>query len=138
MSKVYAVTNPHKLNKRNELVPSWPDLRLQAEEYGEVEFLLSPNAAPWAPAKIIVELYEKLRGFRGDKDYLLLIGNPILIGLTCAVAARITGGRARMLQWNGRDMKYIPVEAVIWEDEEDAALRIGSELRRKGEASYED
>ena len=85
-----------------------------AEEFGEIEFLLSPTAAPWSPEPVIAELREKLSGFSQD-DYLLLSGNPVLMALASMIAAD-EAGTVNFLQWHGRDRRYIPVTAEIWLD----------------------
>ena len=105
---VFAVQQPHRWNGK-KLVPTF-DLR-PAEEYGEIEFLLSPSAAPWDTVSIVDELQEKLHNYT-DEDYLLLIGNPVLIGLTVAIAANMNGA-VNCLQWSGKDKKYICVSANI-------------------------
>jgi len=38
-----------------------------------------------------------------------LIGNPVLIGITCTVAAAQNKGSVRLLQWSGKNKKYIPI-----------------------------
>lgn len=85
-----------------------------AREYGELHYLLSPTAAPWSTETIIADLYRELDDF-GDEDFLLMIGNPALIGLATAVAADINGGKIKFLQWHGKDRKYYPVDAKIYE-----------------------
>lgn len=84
-----------------------------AEEFGSIEFLLSPKAAPWSPVPVIAELREKLSGFSQD-DYLLLSGNPILMAIAASIAAD-EAGTVNFLQWHGRDRRYIPVAAPIWD-----------------------
>lgn len=84
-----------------------------AEEFGSIEFLLSPTAAPWSPAPIIAELREKLSGF-SQNDYLLLSGNPVLMGIAACIAAD-EAGTVNFLQWHGHDQRYIPVAAPIWD-----------------------
>lgn len=110
--RVFVVQQHVRWDKeRQELVPKF-DLE-PAAEYGELEFLLTPNAAPFNSAPIIRELREKLADFCDD-DYLLLVGNPCLIGFASAVAADWNDGRVKFLQWSGKDQKYIPVEAELF------------------------
>ena len=105
---VYVVQNPYKWDaQKQELVKKY---NLEpAEEYGDLVFLLSPTAAPFNPTPIIKELKENLTNFT-DEDYLLLIGNPVLIGLAVAIAADTNEGNAKLLQWSGKDKKYLSIQ----------------------------
>lgn len=81
-----------------------------AEVFGDIQFLLSSGASPFTPESIVLELKAKLAGYNSDCDWLLLVGNPCLIGMVVAVAAQSGGGRVNMLQWSGRSANYIPVK----------------------------
>jgi hypothetical protein len=85
-----------------------------AEKFGDLKFLLTPTAAPWATDSIINDLWDALEDF-GDDDYLLMVGNPVLCGLAAAVACDVNKGRIRFLQWNGRQKVYTPIEAQVFE-----------------------
>ena len=37
-----------------------------------------------------------------EQDYLMCIGDPVLIGIATAIAARNTGGVVNLLKWNRR------------------------------------
>ncbi len=78
-----------------------------AEDYGQIKFLLSPSASPFRCEGIVEELHVKLKDFTED-DYLLLIGNPILIGVVTAIAAKYCEV-ITFLQWSGKDNRYLPV-----------------------------
>lgn len=80
-----------------------------AEVFGEIKELLSPNAKPFTPGPIISELYTNLEKFN-DSDYIICIGNPILIAVAAAIAADVNEGRMKLLQWNQTHEKYIPVD----------------------------
>lgn len=107
MRKVFVVQNQHRWSAQHEgFVPKF-DLT-PAEQFGELVYLLSPTAAPFHPEPIIREMKAKLKDFaRGD--HLLLVGNPILIGFAVALAAQRTGGVVSLLQWSGKDQRYIQV-----------------------------
>ena len=106
MSIVYVVQRQHKMNHATSTLTPKFDLS-SAEEYGTLEFLLSPNTRPFKPEKIVSVLREKLQNYTSD-DYLLLIGNPVLIGMTVAVAADLNAGYVQVLQWSNR--KYILIQ----------------------------
>lgn len=112
-----------KLTPKHDLTP--------AEQFGEIVYLLSPTASPFNPQPLIADLHAKLFDFSPD-DYVLLVGNPVLIGLTVAVAADYNDGSVKMLQWSGSSHSYRPVSVVdifasdpgadILESEEDTDL----------------
>ena len=85
-----------------------------AEEHGELKYLLTPTASPFHPETLMPELWDRLKDF-SDADALLLIGNPILIGWATAIAADANNGHVTLLQWHGRDRKYIPVTAQVFD-----------------------
>ena len=109
MSKVYVVQNQHRWDRDKQRFEPKFDLT-PAEEFGELVYLLSPTAAPFRPEPVIQELREKLKDYR-EGDHLLLVGNPVLIGFAVTVAADANGGRVSLLQWSGKDQRYIAVEA---------------------------
>lgn len=114
MSKVFVVQHQHMWDKEsNRLVPKF-DLS-PAYEFGELEFLLSPSASPFSPEPIIEELHEKLSIY-SDDDYILLIGNPCLIGFVVTIAADYNEGRVKLLQWSGKHRSYIEIQAELFND----------------------
>lgn len=107
MSQVYVVQNQHRWDaNQRQFVPKF-DLTA-AEEYGKLEFLLSPTAAPFRAGPLIAELQEKLSKIEPE-DYVLLIGNPVLIGIAVAIAAGYNQGNLNVLQWSGKDGRYLVV-----------------------------
>lgn len=109
---VYIVQDHRRYNRDTGEYESVHDLA-PAEEYGTLKYLLSPTAAPWSPETVLPDLWAGLRDF-GDADHLLLTGNPVLIGWATAVAADYNDGRVSLLQWHGRDRRYIPVTAQVF------------------------
>jgi len=86
-----------------------------AMRYGEVVPLLPSNAqVAFSPYPIIRSLRHKLVKMRPD-DYLLLTGDPVLIGLCCSIAAMYNGGVYRVLKWDKRERLYIPITLDITE-----------------------
>lgn len=108
---VYVVQNQKHLNDRSGALEPKFDLSTAAK-YGPLVDLLSPTARPFSPAHVIGVLREKLGAF-SDTDYLLLIGNPALIGFTVAIAAEANEGRVKLLQWDGRKKEYVPIVADL-------------------------
>lgn len=113
MNRVFVVQNQHRWNRdKGELEPKF-DLA-PAEEYGEIRYVLGPTASPFSPDTVLPEMMEVLQDF-GPGDHLLLIGNPILIGWATALAADANEGDISLLQWSGKDQKYISVEATLFD-----------------------
>lgn len=110
---VYVVQDSRRYDNTSGQYVSVHDLS-PAEEFGQLKYLLTPTAAPWKPESILDDLWDKLEGFCDD-DYLLMVGNPVLCGLATAIACDINGGRIRFLQWNGRERRYTPVEAQVFD-----------------------
>ena len=113
---VYVVQKQHKWDREKEAYVPKFDLS-QAEHFGTLRYLLSPTAAPYRTESVLSDLHEGLKEYTPN-DYLLLIGNPILIGCAATIAADYGGGSVRFLQWSGRDQTYIPILAEIFETEE--------------------
>ncbi len=111
---VFVVQDHRRYNRDSGEYESVHDLT-PAEEYGEIRYLLTPTAAPWNPSSVLSDLREALADYNSG-DYLLLTGNPILIGWATAIAADVNDGYVNLLQWHGRERKYIPVGAQIFDD----------------------
>lgn len=110
--RVFYVQNTRRTDRRTGELTLKHDLT-SAEEFGDLVQLLSPTARPDS-AGVVRELREKLRGIE-RRDYLLLVGNPALIGYAAAIAADHLGGHLRLLQW-GND-RYRVLTEQLWEDE---------------------
>lgn len=110
---VFVVQKQMRFDDRTgELVPRFKTLD-KAERFGDLEYLLSPSAHPFNPANIIGDLHEKLKNF-SDEDFLLLIGNPALIGMATAVASHYNSGRVKLLQWSGRQSDYAEISVRMF------------------------
>ncbi len=108
---VYAVQSPRRRDNRTGQMVDKYDLT-PAEAFGSVEALLSPTAKPFNPQPIIDELYIKLEHF-SDEDYIICIGNPILLSLAVSIAGDINDGRVKLLQWHGLKQEYVAVETDL-------------------------
>lgn len=108
MSKVYVTQVPHRLNRKTgELEPL--DLSA-AEEWGELNVILTPGANPFTSMdSIIDDLHASLQGITPD-DYLVLVGNPAIMSAMAGIAADYCDGKLKVLQWHGKQRKYNLVE----------------------------
>lgn len=108
MSKVFVVQSTHRWDDEAKMLVPKFDVG-PAREYGHLVFLLGSNAAPFNSAPVIEELKHKLSEIT-EQDYLLLMGNPALIGFAATIAANTLGGKLRLLQWSGKERRYLVVE----------------------------
>lgn len=106
--KVFVIQNQHRWSPEQKgFVPKY-DVS-SAKIFGELREVLSPTASPFKPAMVLPDIQKALCDFTDD-DHLLLIGNPILIGMCVAIAAVANAGRVNLLQWSGKESKYICVK----------------------------
>jgi len=122
MSKVYVIQDQLRKDKTSGKLVSKFDLK-DAERYGTIEFLLGPGARPFSPEHVIAQLERKLKSYTPE-DWLLLIGNPCLIGFAVAVASVVARGRVRLLQWDGMAGEYRPIHAKLPTELSDEDLEI--------------
>ena len=87
----------------------------RAEKYGKLKVLLKENTQiVLSPGPIIFELRRLLKDYTSN-DYLLLSGDPAVIGLACAIASDINNGRFNLLKWDRREKVYYPLEIDLYE-----------------------
>ena len=81
-----------------------------ADKFGDLEVMLPDRQQIiFSAGPLVVELRKKLRDF-SDNDYLLLIGDPAIIGVCCAIAAEYNNGKFKVLKWDKRDYRYYDIE----------------------------
>lgn len=87
---------------------------VDAMRYGTVKGPLLPATDNLflSTQPVIRKLRRELRNFN-DNDYLLLIGDPNIIGVACAVAASINRGRFKTLKWDREQRRYYPAECDV-------------------------
>ena len=86
-----------------------------AANYGTLKFLLPElSQIIFSPGPLIFKLRQKLKKF-SEKDYLLLTGDPAIIGVACSIVSDITGGKYKLLKWDKQERKYYPIEINLYE-----------------------
>ena len=62
-------------------------------------------------------MYKLRQGLKGytSEDYLLLTGDPAIIGVACSIVSDITGGKFKLLKWDKQERKYYPIEINLYE-----------------------
>ena len=88
---------------------------LGAAEYGVFKFLLPElSQIIFSPGPLIFKLRKVLKDFN-EKDYLLLTGDPAIIGVACSIVSDITNGKFKLLKWDKQERKYYPIEINLYE-----------------------
>ena len=81
-----------------------------ATQFGNLKVLLPENSQIiLSPNYVITTLRQKLKDYT-IKDYLLLTGDPAIIGVACSIVSDITNGKYNLLKWDKQERKYYPVE----------------------------
>ena len=86
-----------------------------AQKYGKLKVLLKENTQIiMSPGPIIFELRRLLKNYT-SKDYLLLSGDPSVIGIAVAIVSDINNGRFNLLKWDRQEQMYYPLEINLHE-----------------------
>ena len=86
-----------------------------AAKYGEFEFLLPEfSQIIFSPGPLIFKLRKALKDFTTE-DYLLLTGDPAIIGVACSIVSDMTNGRYSLLKWDKQEKQYYPIEINLYE-----------------------
>ena len=82
---------------------------------GKFHFLLPEfSQMIFSPGPLIYKLRKGLKDFKED-DYLLLTGDPAIIGVACSIVSDITNGKYNLLKWDKQERKYYPIEINLYE-----------------------
>ena len=68
----------------------------------------------FSPGPLIYKLRQGLKNYTSD-DYLLLTGDPALIGVACSIVSDITNDKYNILKWDKQERKYYPIEINLYE-----------------------
>ena len=85
-----------------------------ATQFGNLRVLLPENSQIiLSPNYVITTLRQKLKEYT-IRDYLLLTGDPAIIGVACSIVSDITNGKYNLLKWDKQERKYYPVEINLY------------------------
>ena len=85
-----------------------------ATQFGNLKVLLPENSQIiLSPAYVTQTLKQKLKDYK-SRDYLLLTGDPAIIGVACSIVSDITNGKYNLLKWDKQERKYYPVEINLY------------------------
>jgi len=86
-----------------------------AQKYGKLKVLLPEHSQIiLSPGPLIFKLRKLLDKYTPD-DYLLLTGDPAIIGVACSIVADKTGGKFNLLKWDRQEKTYYPIEINLYE-----------------------
>mgnify|MGYP003143217409 FL=1 len=86
-----------------------------AANYGKFKFLLPElSQIIFSPGPLIFKLRKSLARYR-KKDFLLLTGDPAIIGVACSIVSDITNGKYNLLKWDKQERKYYSIEIDLYE-----------------------
>jgi hypothetical protein len=86
-----------------------------AADYGKFKFLLPElSQIIFSPGPLIFKLRKELAQYR-TLDYLLLTGDPAIIGVACSIVSDITNGKYNLLKWDKQERKYYSIAIDLYE-----------------------
>ena len=68
----------------------------------------------FSPGPLIFKLRKGLRNYTPE-DYLLLTGDPAIIGVACSIVSDITNGKYNLLKWDKQERKYYTFAIDLYE-----------------------
>ena len=85
-----------------------------ATHFGNLRVLLPENSQIiLSPNYVITTLRQKLKDYT-NRDYLLLTGDPAIIGVACSIVSDVTNGKYNLLKWDKQERRYYPVEINLY------------------------
>ena len=88
---------------------------MSASKYGKFKFLLPEfSQIIFSPGPLIFKLRSLLKDYT-VKDYLLLTGDPAIIGVAWSIVSDMTGGKYSLLKWDKQDRIYYPIKINLHE-----------------------
>jgi len=86
-----------------------------AAEFGTFKFLLPElSQIIFSPGPLIFKLRKGLQNYR-PSDFLLLTGDPAIIGVACSIVSEITNGKYQLLKWDKQERKYYSININLHE-----------------------
>jgi hypothetical protein len=87
-----------------------------ALEFGDLDILLpAREQVSLSAMPTIRRMQRKLAKFT-SKDYLMLSGDPVCIGIACCLAALANNGQFKVLKWDRIEARYYPIQVDLYHD----------------------
>ena len=88
---------------------------MSASKYGSFKFLLPEfSQIIFSPGPLIFKLRNLLKNYKKE-DYLLLTGDPAIIGVACSIVSELTNGKYNLLKWDKQETQYYPITINLHE-----------------------
>ena len=86
-----------------------------AAQFGTFKFLLPElSQIIFSPGPLIFKLRKGLQNYK-PTDFLLLTGDPAIIGVACSIVSDITNGKYQLLKWDKQERKYYSIKINLHE-----------------------
>ena len=86
-----------------------------ASEFGELKVLLPETSQIiLSPGPLVFKLRKLLKNYNSN-DFLLLTGDPAIIGVACSIVSDITNGKYKLLKWDKQERRYYPIQINLYE-----------------------
>lgn len=83
-----------------------------AAQHGELVIVLPPGNMSFSTEATYKKAAEKLKDFKSN-DYLLLIGDPIAMGICFSIALAMSKGNLNLLKWDRQTFSYLSLNVNI-------------------------
>ena len=123
-NKIFELYKPNSLMEFLDFYKNNPDERfvyvvqqpapniniLSASDFGYLVICL-PNReqAILSTTPYVHKMRKNLRDIR-SQDYLLAVGDPVIIGISTSMVSKATNGKYNMLKWDRQEKRYYPLE----------------------------
>ena len=86
-----------------------------ASEFGELKVLLPETSQIiLSPGPLVFKLRKLLKNYNSN-DFLLLTGDPAIIGVACSIVSDITNGKYKFLKWDKQERRYYPIQINLYQ-----------------------
>ena len=131
-NKIFELYKPRSLQEFLEFHKNNPDEKfvyvvqqpapniniLSASDFGYLVICLT-NTGPesqaiYSTAPFVRKMKKNLQDFRKE-DYLLAVGDPVIIGISTTAVSDVTNGQFNVLKWDKREYRYYPLEVDMYQ-----------------------
>ena len=86
-----------------------------AASFGDLQILIpAKEQVAYSTQPTVRKISRGLKDFN-DEDFLLLSGDPMIIGIACSQASLVNNGRFKALKWDRLDQKYFPLQVNFYQ-----------------------
>ena len=111
MARVFA---PQLPSRYDSSIQCWvPTVNLDpAKVFGDIEILLPPEASRM-PVEDLYSILEPMLSDITKNDWLLAVGDPVVMSIVVAIATDKLDGLLRVLRWDKRTRHYESIELQL-------------------------